>query len=126
VADDNHDAVESLVLLLRLAGHEVEAAFDGEGAIKCAETFLPEVALVDIGMPNANGYDVARRIREQPWGAGIWLVALTGWGQEADKHRAQEAGFDAHLVKPVPPEALDRLLATIGSAGPVPAVRGTG
>jgi len=113
VADDNRDAAESLKLLLELGGHDVHTVFDGESAVRCAETLEPDVALVDIGMPRANGYEVASRIREQPWGKGIYLVALTGWGQEDDKRRAHEAGFDAHLVKPVPPEALDRLLATM-------------
>jgi len=114
IADDNRDAVESLALLLQLAGHDVHAVFDGEAAILSAENLLPEVALFDIGMPKANGYEVARRIREQPWGKQMFLVALTGWGQEADKRRTREAGFDAHLVKPVPPDALHRLLATLG------------
>jgi PAS domain S-box-containing protein len=113
VADDNRDAAESLKLLLELGGHDVHTVFDGESAVRCAETFEPDIALVDIGMPRANGYEVASRIREQPWGKGIYLVALTGWGQDDDKRRAHEAGFDAHLVKPVPPEALDRLLATM-------------
>jgi CheY-like chemotaxis protein len=113
VADDNRDAAESLKLILELGGHDVHTVFDGESAVRCAETFEPDIALVDIGMPRANGYEVASRIREQPWGKGIYLVALTGWGQDDDKRRAHEAGFDAHLVKPVPPEALDRLLATM-------------
>jgi PAS domain S-box-containing protein len=121
VADDNRDAVESLKLLLELSGHDVHTAFDGEAAITCAERLLPEVALLDIGMPKANGYEVARRIREHPWGKGIYLIALTGWGQDDDKRRAREAGFDAHLVKPVPPNALDRLLATM-SDPPAPPV----
>ena len=113
VADDNRDAAESLGLLLRLAGHEVHEVFDGEAAIAASERLRPDVALLDIGMPKANGYEVARRIREHPWGKAIYLIALTGWGQEDDKRRAREAGFDAHLVKPVPPNTLDRLLATM-------------
>jgi CheY-like chemotaxis protein len=114
VADDNRDAVESLRMILELEGHDVRIAFDGEAAVHCAETFVPDVALLDIGMPKATGYEVARHIRAHPWGKGIYLVALTGWGQEDDKRRAREAGFDAHLVKPVAPDALDRLLATLG------------
>jgi PAS domain S-box-containing protein len=113
VADDNHDAVESLTLLLQLAGHDVHKAFDGQAAMTSAEELKPDVALLDIGMPKANGYEVARHIREHLWGKRIYLVALTGWGQEADKRRAQDVGFDAHLVKPVAPEAINRLLATI-------------
>jgi CheY-like chemotaxis protein len=116
LADDNHDAVESLTLLLQIAGHEVHTAFDGEAAIGLAEKLRPEVALLDIGMPKANGYEVARRIREQEWGKRVFLVALTGWGQEGDRRRAREAGFDAHLVKPVPPESLDRLLAAFSES----------
>jgi PAS domain S-box-containing protein len=119
VADDNRDAAESLKLLLELSGHDVHTVFDGEAAVRCAETFVPDVALVDIAMPRANGYEVARRIREHPWGKGIYLVALTGWGQEDDKRRAREAGFDAHLVKPVPPEALDRMLTTMSDQNPI-------
>jgi len=115
VADDSQDAVESLTLLLQIAGHDVHKAFDGEAAIASAERIKPDVALLDIGMPKANGYEVARRIREHLWGKGIYLVALTGWGQEADKRRAQNVGFDAHLVKPVAPEAIHRLLAAISS-----------
>src|SRR4029077_7662459 len=113
VADDNQDAAESLALLLELSGHQVHAVFDGEAAIGAAEELLPDVALLDIGMPKADGYEVARRIRDHAWGKQIYLVALTGWGQPADKRQAEEAGFDAHLVKPVPPEMLDRLLAAL-------------
>jgi len=113
VADDNQDAAESLALLLELSGHQVHAVFDGEAAIGAAEELLPDVALLDIGMPKADGYEVARRIRDHAWGKQIYLVALTGWGQPSDKRQAEEAGFDAHLVKPVPPEMLDRLLAAL-------------
>jgi CheY-like chemotaxis protein/two-component sensor histidine kinase len=115
IADDNLDAAESLTLLLRLKGHDAHAVFDGEAAIDSAERLLPQVALLDIGMPKANGYEVARRVRAFPWGKEIFLVALTGWGQESDKLQARQAGFDAHLVKPVLPETLDELLATVGS-----------
>ena len=113
VADDNRDAAESLMLLLQLSGHEVHVVFDGEAAISAAEEWLPDVALLDIGMPRANGYEVARRIRDHAWGKRVYLVALTGWGQDEDRRRAAEAGFDEHLVKPVPPDALERLLATV-------------
>src|SRR5262249_26788392 len=113
VADDNQDAAESLVMVLQLEGHDVHSVFDGDAAIAAIEELRPDVALVDIGMPGANGYEVARRVREHPWGEQVHLVALTGWGQPAARRRAEDAGFDAHLVKPVPPEALDRLLATM-------------
>ena len=113
VADDNPDAVESLRLLLAAGGHEVRTAFDGEAAVRVAREFQPHVALLDLGMPKADGYEAARRIRSQQWGGGIYLVALTGWGQEADKRRGRDAGFDTHFVKPVAMEALHQLLAGI-------------
>jgi len=115
VVDDNRDAVESLAFLLQLAGHRVDTAFDGEAAFALAQQVRPDVVLLDLGMPKVSGYEVARRIREQPWGKQIYLVALSGWGQADEKLRTQEAGFDAHLVKPVAPEALNRLLATTGA-----------
>jgi PAS domain S-box-containing protein len=113
VADDNEDSAESLKLLLESAGHEVHAVFDGEAAIAAIEEIRPDIALLDIGMPGANGYEVARRVRAEDWGRDVRLVALTGWGQQADKQRARDAGFDQHLVKPVPLEALDALLAAV-------------
>jgi CheY-like chemotaxis protein len=116
VADDNEDAAESLMLLLELSGHDVHVVFDGDAAVAAAARLRPDVALVDIGMPKRNGYEVARRIREQPWGADVHLVALTGWGQQTDRRRAEEAGFDVHLVKPVAPETLDRLLAEVSAS----------
>jgi CheY-like chemotaxis protein len=81
-------------------------------ALELAAAFRPDVVLLDIGMPKLNGYEVARRIREQPWGKGIVLVALTGWGQEDDKRRSEQAGFDQHMVKPVELDALNKLLAS--------------
>jgi signal transduction histidine kinase len=111
VADDNRDAAESLARLLRLAGHDVRIAYDGQQAVDLAEVFRPAVALLDLGMPRLSGYDAARRIRERPFGRGVMLVALTGWGQPQDKRRSEDAGFDHHLVKPVDPAVLDRLLS---------------
>jgi len=111
LADDNRDAVESLAVLLESSNHEVHTAFDGEGALAAAYEVRPEVALLDIGMPKMNGYEVAQQIRREPWGRAIYLVALTGWGQEADHESSREAGFDAHLVKPVGYEDLSGLLA---------------
>jgi CheY-like chemotaxis protein len=99
--------------MLRLFGHEVHAVHDGQEAVEAAGWFRPEVAVLDIGMPRLNGYEAARRIREQPWGRSATLVALTGWGQEDDRRRAAEAGFDHHLTKPVDPAALDALLASL-------------
>ncbi len=113
VADDNSDARESLATLLELSGHEVFHAQDGSGALEAAERCRPDVALLDIGMPYANGYEVARQIRGQPWGRDMVLVALTGWGQESDRRRSHEAGFDTHLTKPVDPDVLDELLSRV-------------
>jgi CheY-like chemotaxis protein len=101
VVDDNEDNAESLAMLLRRHGHEVRTAYDGGAAVVLADTFGAEVVLLDIGLPMLDGYQAARAIREQPWGKAITLVAVTGWGQENDRQRSREAGFDAHLVKPV-------------------------
>jgi signal transduction histidine kinase len=112
VVDDNIDSAESLAMMLELSGHEVATAHDGAEAIELAREFQPHVALLDIGMPKLDGYEAARSIREQSWGREMMLVALTGWGQEEDKHRSREAGFDAHLVKPIDFDALEDLVAT--------------
>jgi CheY-like chemotaxis protein len=114
IADDNEDCAESLAMLLRLKGYEVRTASDGPQAIQVAAQFLPEAVLLDIGMPTMNGYDVARVIREEPWGKHLLLIAQTGWGQARDRQRSQEAGFDAHLTKPVDCASLMELLS--GSA----------
>lgn len=114
VADDNLDALETLATLLALDGHEVYRAHDGAEAFEVAQRERPEVALLDIGMPRANGYEVAARIRGEAWGRTITLVALTGWGQDADRRRSEGAGFDLHLTKPVDPKVVSDLLA--GSA----------
>jgi PAS domain S-box-containing protein len=112
IADDNRDACESLELLLQLEGHEVRVAYDGEAAIAALAGFRADIALLDIGMPGKNGYEVAAQIRKQPWGAAIHLVALTGWGQAEDQRRSEAAGFDAHLVKPVDFEVVRELCAS--------------
>ena len=116
VADDNQDAAISLALLLRIMGNETETAFDGLEALAVAAAFRPDVALLDIGMPKLNGYEVCRRIRQQAWGESMVLYALTGWGQEEDRRRSLAAGFDAHLVKPVLPADLEKLLAGVTAA----------
>jgi CheY-like chemotaxis protein len=113
VADDNVDSAESLGQLLELLGNEVRTANDGMEALDVAGTFRPDVVLLDIGMPRLNGHEACRRIREQPWGKNAILVAMTGWGQDEDKRRSQETGFDHHLVKPVDPGALRKLLASL-------------
>ena len=114
VADDNRDAADSLQRVLALYGHEVRVAYDGTAALRLAQEFRPRVAVLDIGMPGANGYQVARALREQD-GARPALIALTGWGQEGDRRKALEAGFDFHLTKPVDPGALNDLLVEIAS-----------
>jgi CheY-like chemotaxis protein len=115
VADDNRDALISLAKLLTIQGNEVRTADDGQEAVDVTEAFRPDVVLLDIGMPGLNGYEAARRIREQPWGEDMMLVALTGWGQEEDKRRSQEAGFDYHLVKPVDLDEIEALLGAVAA-----------
>jgi CheY-like chemotaxis protein len=112
LADDNRDAAESLAIILRLEGHEVELAHDGDAALRAFESRRPDVALLDIGMPNSNGYDVARQIRAVPGGDGVLLIAITGWAQDADKAQSRAAGFDHHLTKPIEPDALIELLTS--------------
>ena len=115
VVDDNEDSAQSLAMLLRITGNETFIAHDGQAALDAASKHHPDVVLLDIGLPALNGYEVARRIRSQPWGKEIVLIALTGWGQEDDRSASRGAGFDAHLVKPVNHEELTRLLAAIPS-----------
>jgi PAS domain S-box-containing protein len=117
VVDDNRDATESLMLLLQLDGHETRAAYDGPEALDAAQAFQPEIVLLDIGLPGLNGYEVARCLRQRPGGEHLLLVALTGWGQDDDRERTRAAGFDEHLVKPVDPALLDRVLARAGKGG---------
>jgi PAS domain S-box-containing protein len=111
VVDDLVDSAHGVARLLRLKGYRVEVAHDGPGALAAAERLRPDAVLLDIGLPGQNGYEVARAIRAEPWGRGLVLVALTGWGQDADRRRSREAGFDRHLVKPVDPDHLLRSLA---------------
>jgi len=110
VVDDNRDSADSMAAFLRLLGHEVQTASDGIEAIEAAERFQPDIILMDIGMPRLNGYDATRRIRQQPWGEKIIIIALTGWGQDADRERSRAAECDAHLVKPVSLSDLSKLL----------------
>jgi CheY-like chemotaxis protein len=112
VVDDNRDAADSLGLLLRRAGADVEVAHDGRQALSSVERFRPSVVLLDIGMPGMDGYEVARRIREQPSLSDVMLIALTGWGQDDDRRRSMSAGFDHHLTKPAEMDTLRALLAS--------------
>jgi CheY-like chemotaxis protein len=110
VADDNADGADSLAMLLQAEGHVVLTAADGNRAIEVAEAFGPDVILMDVAMPHLDGLDATREIRRRPWGQRIRIIALTAWGQDAERHRTREAGMDAHLVKPVDPQTLVAIL----------------
>jgi PAS domain S-box-containing protein len=112
VADDNRDGAEIMALLLQQYGYDVSVAHSGTEALSVAAQAAPDIAILDIGMPGMSGYEVARRIRAEPWGKPMMLIALTGWGQEEDKKKAFEAGFDHHLIKPIDPDALEALMAS--------------
>lgn len=113
IADDNRDAAETLSMLLQMDGHDVQVVHDGRAAVSAFAAFKPEIALVDIGMPELNGYEVARLVREDAHGQAVTLIAVTGWGQERDKQRALEAGFDHHFTKPVEPHRIDKILRSL-------------
>ncbi len=115
VVDDNHDVAISLAEMLHIMGNDTRTAFDGEQAFVMAEAFRPDVVVMDIGMPKMNGYDTCRRIRGQPWGHNIVIIAQSGWGQDDQLRMSQDAGFTSHLVKPVDPAALETLLAGLPS-----------
>ena len=112
IVDDSQDGAESLAMLLEFGGHTTYQAHDGVAALEAANRLRPDAVLLDIGLPGLNGYEVCSRIRKEPWGRQILLVALTGWGQDEDRHRSREAGFDAHMVKPVDFDVLLKLLAS--------------
>src|SRR4051794_15286137 len=118
VVDDLLDSTESLAMLLRLWGHEAQTADDGLSALAVAADFHPDVALVDVGMPGMDGYEFARRVRGMPGLERVLLVALTGYGQDEDRRRALEAGFDVHLIKPADLDHLEKLLACYAAAPP--------
>jgi DNA-binding response OmpR family regulator len=106
VAEDNADLAESMAMLLRFDGHEVRIAHDGPSALDLADEFTPNAAVLDIGLPRLTGYELARKLRARPYGRGLLLIAVTGYGQPEDQIRAREAGFDIHLVKPLNPNTL--------------------
>jgi CheY-like chemotaxis protein len=110
IVDDNEDAANSLAMLLSIHGHDTQAVYSGKDALSRVRSFKPEVALLDIGLPEMNGYELAQRLRAMPHLEGMRLIALTGYGQAEDRQRAQAAGFDDHLVKPVDLSALSRTL----------------
>jgi CheY-like chemotaxis protein len=111
IVDDNADAAESLSMLLALQGHELQVACSASEALASVSAFRPEVALLDIGLPEMSGYELAQRLRALPRMSGLRLIALTGYGQLEDQQRALASGFDAHMVKPVDLQALERVLA---------------
>jgi CheY-like chemotaxis protein len=111
VVDDNPDSASSLAILLGISGYQTSIAKDGLEAVLAAESFQPDVVLLDLGLPKLSGVEAARRIREQPWGKEMLLIALTGWGQEDDRKRSMDAGFDAHVVKPVDHDTLMDVIA---------------
>jgi len=113
VVDDNRDAAFSLATVLNTLNYKTQLAFDGLQAIEAAANFRPNIVLLDIGMPRLNGYRACCRMRKQPWGRNMVIVALTGWGRDADQQRSKAAGFDFHLVKPVDPSSLSRLLISL-------------
>ena len=123
VVDDNHDAADSLGMLLQFLGAEVMVVHDGHAALAAIRSFRPEVVLLDLGMPGMNGLEVARRMREDPSARGITLVALTGWGQREDRRRTTEAGFDYHLVKPADVGMLQSILSMNEMQAPADATR---
>jgi signal transduction histidine kinase len=116
IVDDNRDGADSLSMMLRMMGNETCTAYDGEEAVTAATEFRPDVILLDLGLPKLTGYEACRRIRQQPDGKEPVIIAQTGWGQEEDRQRTHEAGFDHHMVKPVDPQALMKLLAELQAA----------
>jgi CheY-like chemotaxis protein len=113
IVDDNRDSADSLSMMLKIMGNTTYTAYDGEEAVRAAAACRPDVMLLDIGLPKLDGYEACRRIRAQPGGKSLIIVAQTGWGQEEDRQRTHESGFDHHLVKPVDPQALLKLLAEL-------------
>ena len=111
IVDDNRDGANSLAMVLRMLGNQVFITYDGIAALQAAEAYRPDLVLLDIGLPRMDGHEVCRRIREEPWGADMLLVAVTGWGQAEDRRQSLEVGFDLHLVKPVNPSDLETLLS---------------
>jgi CheY-like chemotaxis protein len=116
VVDDHADGATSMCRLLRVLGYDARQASDGLAGLDAAAEFRPDVVLLDIAMPRLSGYDVARRLRAEPWGKEMLLIAVTGWGQDGDKQRAADAGFDCHLTKPVAVADLTRALSSVAAS----------
>jgi len=113
IVDDNRDAAESMAMLLQIWGHEVLCAYDGPSALEISARYRPQVVILDIGLPGMDGYQVASRLRDTPAASNAVLIAITGYGREEDRLRSRLAGFDHHLVKPVGPDALQKLLRSL-------------
>jgi DNA-binding response OmpR family regulator len=116
IVDDNQDAADTCAAFLELAGHHVQTAYTGGDALKLAAVFHPHVVLLDIGLPDVSGYDLAKELRRVLTGCNAVLIAVTGWGQEQDKRRASAAGFEYHLTKPIAAEAVESLLGSLANA----------
>jgi len=110
VVDDNIDSATTLAMVLDVMGHQTTLANDGLEAVRLAQDFQPEIVLLDIGMPKLNGYEACRQIRAQPWATQVIIIAVTGWGQDEDRRRSKDAGFDLHLVKPLDPLVVEQLM----------------
>ena len=118
MVDDSPDAADTCATVLEVSGHEVQTAYSGRRALELARTFRPHALLLDIGLPDVNGYELARTIRAAPWAEGMVLIAVTGWGQDEDRRRALEAGFDHHLTKPIAAATLESLLQSLDRSQP--------
>jgi CheY-like chemotaxis protein len=116
IVDDNRDGAETMSMLLNMSGHETHVAHTGTEALEIAARLRPDIGLLDIGLPDFSGYEVAGRIRHEAWGKHMLLIAITGWGQADDKRQALTAGFDHHLTKPIDPTQLEALFAPINGA----------
>lgn len=116
IVDDNRDSADSLGMMLKMMGNDTRTAYDGEEAVAVTAEFRPDVILLDIGLPKLNGYEACRRIRAREGGERVVVIAQTGWGQDEDRQRTHDAGFDHHMVKPVDPTALMTLLAGLSRA----------
>jgi CheY-like chemotaxis protein/two-component sensor histidine kinase len=113
VVDDNIDGAETIAMTLRLSGYDVQVAYSGQAALSAVEEYQPNIVILDIGLPEMDGYEIARRLRQRPQLANMWLIAMTGYGTDSDRQRSKEAGFDHHLVKPVDPQKLEELLVRL-------------
>lgn len=117
IVDGNRDAADSLGIWLEIKGNETRVAYSGLEALEIGAVFKPDVLVLDVGMPELNGLETCRRIRRESWGARVVVIACTGWGHEHDRRISREAGFDFHMVKPVDPAELEKLLAGLSPAG---------